>query len=242
MPTIRGIAHRGDPKHFPENTLSAFQSALDFGYSMVELDVQLSKDGVPVIMHDYTVDRMTDHRGKVKDFTLAELKKMSVRGVETIPTLEEAMLLMRGKTTVMLEMKQAGTLYPGLEEKVLEVLKKTDTYDQTLVISFDFFSLERLRSMDKDIRIGVTSSNTLPFIFPWLKEHRFETLGVPMKMLTEEYAAMMLDNGIEVCPWPVDTTEEMELIAVRYPYALITTNDLALWADFYNRHPQLKRA
>ena len=241
MPTIRGIAHRGDPKNYPENTLSAFESALQFGYSFVELDVQLSKDGVPVVIHDYTVDRVTDHKGKVKDYTLAELKQMKIGKDETIPTLEEAMLLMRGKTEVMLELKQAGTLYPGMEEKVLEVLKRTDTFEQTLAISFDFFSIQKLRKLDSDIRLGVTSSNTLPPIFPWLKEYRCETLGVPMKMLTEEYANMMLDHGIEVCPWPVDTIEEMELIAKTYPYALITTNDLALWADFYRAHPEIKR-
>ena len=133
-------------KNYPENTLSAFQSALQFGYSFVELDVQLSKDGVPVVIHDYTVDRMTDHKGKVKDYTLAELKQMKIGKDETIPTLEEAMLLMRGKTEVMLELKQAGTLYPGMEEKVLDVLKKTDTYEQTLSISFDFFSIQELES------------------------------------------------------------------------------------------------
>lgn len=121
------------------------------------------------------------------------------------------------------------------------MLKKTDTYEQTLVISFDFFSIQELRQLDPNVRIGVTSSNTLPSIFPWLKEYKCETLGVPMKMLTEQYANMMLEHGIEVCPWPVDTVEEMEIIAQKYPYALITTNDLALWANFYHEHPEIKR-
>jgi len=238
---IRGIAHRGDPKKYPENTLSGFQSALEYGYRFVELDVQLSKDGVPIIMHDYTVDRMTDHKGKVKDFTLAELKRMKIGEQETIPTLEEAMLLMRGKTNVMVELKQAGHLYPGLEEKTLEVLRKTDTFEQALVISFDLFSLQKVRRLDPDVRISPTSSNSLPSIFPWLKEYRCEMIGVPMKMLTPEYADLIREHHLTMGPWPVDSVEEMNVIAQQYPDALITTNDLALWAQFYEEHPEVKR-
>ncbi|MCQ6559176.1 glycerophosphodiester phosphodiesterase [Paenibacillus mendelii] len=238
---IRGIAHRGYPVKYPENTLSSFQAAVDLGYTYVELDVQLSKDGVPVVIHDYTVDRMSDHRGNVKDYTLAELKRMKIRDHETIPTLEETMKLLRGKLNVMVELKQAGDLYPGLEQKALDILKQTDTFEQSIIISFDHFCIQRLRALSPDVRLGITTSNSLPYVFPWMKAYRCELLGVPMKMMTEEYAGMIIEHGIEVGPWPVDSLADMEIIAKKYPTTLITTNELERWAQFYRTHPELKR-
>lgn len=238
---IRGVAHRGYPVKFPENTLSSFQAAVDLGYTYVELDVQLSKDGVPVIMHDYSVDRMTDCQGSVKDYTLAELKRMKIGDNEVIPTLEETMLMLRGKLNVMVELKQAGDLYPGLEQKVLDVLRQTDTFEQSIMISFDHFSIQRLRALSPDIRLGITTSNSLPYVFPWMKEYGCELLGVPMKMMTEEYAGMIIEQGIEASPWPVDSLADMEIIAKKYPTTLITTNELERWAQFYRTHPELKR-
>ena len=240
--SIRGIAHRGYPVKHPENTLSSFQAAVDLGYTYVELDVQLSKDGVPVVMHDYTVDRMSDHRGNVKDYTLAELQQMRIGEQERIPTLEETMKLLRGKLNVMVELKQAGDLYPGLEQKALEILRRTNTFEQAIIISFDHFSIQRLRGLDADIRLGLTSSCSMPYVFPFLKETRCELLGVPMKMLTEQYASMIMEQGVEVGPWPVDTTADMEIIARKYPDTLITTNELERWAAFYESHPEIKRA
>lgn len=238
---IRGIAHRGYPVKYPENTLSSFQAAVDLGYTYVELDVQLSKDGVPVVIHDYMVDRMSDHRGNVKDYTLAELKRMKIGDNETIPTLEETMKLLRGKLNVMVELKQAGHLYPGLEQKTLDILRQTDTFEQSIIISFDHFSIQRLRALSSDIRLGITTSNSLPYVFPWMQEYRCELLGVPMKMMTEEYAGMIIERGIEVGPWPVDSLADMEIIAKKYPTTLITTNELDRWAQFYRSHPELKR-
>ena len=238
---IRGIAHRGYPVKYPENTLSSFQAAVDLGYTYVELDVQLSKDGVPVVIHDYTVDRMSDYRGNVKDYTLDELKRMKIGENETIPTLEETMKLLRGKLNVMVELKQAGELYPGLEQKALDILRQTDTFEQSIVISFDHFSIQRLRALSRDIRLGITTSNSLPYVFPWMKEYRCELLGVPIKMMTEEYAGMIIEQGIEIGPWPVDSLADMEIIAKKYPTTLITTNELERWAQFYRSHPELKR-
>ncbi len=238
---IRGIAHRGYPVKYPENTLSSFQAAVDLGFTYVELDVQLSKDGVPVVIHDYWVDRMSDHKGNVKDYTLTELKRMKIGGHETIPTLGETMMLLRGKLNVMVELKQAGDLYPGLEQKVLDILKKTDTFDQSIIISFDHFCIQRLRALSPDIRLGITTSNSLPYVFPWMKEYGCELLGVPMKMMTEEYASMIIERGIEVGPWPVDSLDDMEIIAQKYPTTLITTNELERWAEFYETHRELKR-
>ncbi|MBZ0251997.1 MAG: hypothetical protein K8I02_01540, partial [Candidatus Methylomirabilis sp.] len=90
------IAHRGASGECPENTLAAFGRALEIGVDMVEFDVHLSRDGVPVVIHDDDVRRTTDGRGLVKDLTLAELRRLDAGGWkdarfagERIPTLEE---------------------------------------------------------------------------------------------------------------------------------------------------------
>jgi len=237
---IKGIAHRGYPVKYPENTLSSFQAACDLDFTYVELDVQLSNDGVPVVIHDFTVKRMTGAQGMVRDYTLDELKRLRVREIETIPTLEETLRLLRGKPIIiMVELKQQGYLYPGLEEKTLELLRRTDTLDQSIIISFDHFSIAKVRRLDRDIRLGLTSSCSMPYVFPFMKELRCDFLGVPMRMMTAEYAEMILSNGILLNPWPVDTLADMEMVAAEYPSSLVTTNELEKWAEFYKSHPEL---
>ena len=230
---IRGIAHRGYPVKYPENTLTSFQAALDLNYSHVELDVHLSKDGVPVVLHDYSVKRMTGQKGMVYDYTLDELKMFQVGEFERIPTLEETLKLLKGDITIVVELKQAGDLYQDLEKKVLEIMRRTNTFEQCMVISFDHFSIARMRRLDSDVRLGITSSNSMPYDFPFMKEIDGELLGVPLHLMTTNYATMIEEHGIEVGPWPVNTETEMKLIIDKYPSTLITTDNLERWIKFY---------
>ncbi|HET8644390.1 MAG TPA: glycerophosphodiester phosphodiesterase family protein, partial [Vicinamibacteria bacterium] len=105
------IAHRGDSAHRPENTLASFASALEVGADLVELDVQLTRDGHPVVIHDPTVDRTTDGQGKVVDFTLPELRRLSAGypgrfgaayAGERVPTLAQVLNFLRGRCKVMI--------------------------------------------------------------------------------------------------------------------------------------------
>ena len=108
------IAHRGDSARRPENTLASFASALEIGAEVVEFDVQLTKDGEVVVIHDPTVDRTTDGTGRVVELTLAELRRLSAgyparfgdqyRG-EKIPTLSEVLGLIRDRAIGMIEIK-----------------------------------------------------------------------------------------------------------------------------------------
>jgi glycerophosphoryl diester phosphodiesterase len=236
---IRGVAHRGYPVKYPENTLTSFQAACDLSFTHLELDVHLSKDGIPVIMHDYAIDRMTDGKGFIRDYTVNELKQYRIGESETIPTLEETLDLLKGKISVLIELKQAGELYPGLEEKVLEIVRRKDMLDQSRIISFDHFSIERTRQLDPDIELGMICSGNMPYVFPYMKEIRCNFLGVQFKFMTPKYAEMMMENDVVSGPWPIETLEDMAIIADKYPTALITTNHLERWADFYKSHPQL---
>lgn len=94
---IRGVAHRGYPVKYPENTLSSFKAAIDLGFTHMELDVHLSKDGIPVVMHNSKIDRMTDGKGEIRDYTFAELQQFTVGQEERIPSLEEVLLFAKNR-------------------------------------------------------------------------------------------------------------------------------------------------
>ena len=129
------VAHRGDWRNAPENSLQAFQNCIDMGLDMIELDLHMSKDSVLFLMHDETVNRTTNGRGKVSDLTAAELKKLRLRaghGVVTsheIPTFEEALNLCKGKILINVD--------KGYEyfKEAYQLMEKTGTTNQVVIKS-----------------------------------------------------------------------------------------------------------
>ncbi|HZY35950.1 MAG TPA: glycerophosphodiester phosphodiesterase family protein [Mucilaginibacter sp.] len=134
-------AHRGDWRNEPENSVRGFLSAVKMDVDIVELDLEKSKDGQIIILHDHTLNRSTTGKGKPGDYTLAELKTFRLRdglGVptinNTIPTLEEAMLVLKGKP-VLVNLDHSFPFY----REAYEVLKKTGTLNQALFKSEEPF-------------------------------------------------------------------------------------------------------
>jgi glycerophosphoryl diester phosphodiesterase len=129
---IMVTAHRGDWRDAPENSLEAYKRAVELGVDVIEIDLNETSDGVVVVMHDGTIDRTTDGKGKPSDYTLAELKKFHLRNGlgrptrNTIPTLEEVMLVAKGKVLVNLDKS-----YPYYNE-AYQILKKTGTLNQAI--------------------------------------------------------------------------------------------------------------
>lgn len=129
------VAHRGDWRNAPENSLQAMSRVIEMGVDIIEIDVQLTRDKQLVLMHDKTIDRTMSGKGLVSDFTLEELRKFTLRtgsGTPTrqlIPTFEEAMLLVKGKVLVNVD---KGFEYFDL---VYDILKKTGTLDQAILKS-----------------------------------------------------------------------------------------------------------
>src|SRR5690606_1123784 len=109
---------------------------IDLGFSHMELDIHMSKDGIPVVMHDHTIDRMTDGKGEIRSFTLEELRQFTIPPNERIPTLEEALQLAKDRIIVSIELKKPN-LYPGIEKTIYEIIKKLNMENQIYVISFD---------------------------------------------------------------------------------------------------------
>lgn len=226
-----GLAHRGYPKKVPENTLPSFQAALDLQFSHLELDVNMTKDGVPVVIHDPTVDRTTNGSGYVKDFTLQELQQLQTAEGEPVPTLEEVLRLAKGRATVDIELKQSGNLYPGMEERVLQCIRDCGMMDQVFVTSFDHYSIIRLRELDPDIDLGYVIYGATPSIFPLAKETRARYVSVKYIYLTDEFVRRCEDNGLQIIAWTVDDEAAMKQLMQVYPNVWICTNELERWKN-----------
>lgn len=127
------VAHRGDWRYAPENSLAAIENAIRMGVDIVELDVQRTKDGQLILMHDYTLDRTTTGKGKISDWTLDSIKTLklkngaAIKTKHTIPTLEEALLATRGR--ILINLDKAYAFF----DEVYVLLEKTGTTRQVIM-------------------------------------------------------------------------------------------------------------
>lgn len=128
------IAHRGASGHAPENTMAAFEKAFEMKADYIEIDVQMTKDGELIAIHDTTVNRTTNGTGSVGDYTLEEIQQLDAGSWfgqefvgERIPTFEEIIDTYRGKIGLLIELK-SPELYPGVEEKVAEALMERNMH------------------------------------------------------------------------------------------------------------------
>lgn len=157
------VAHRGDWRNHPENSIPAFQSCIDMGIDMIEIDIQRTKDGQLILMHDRTVDRCTNGKGKIADMTYDEIQKLRLRPQHSasvtrnhIPTLEEVLVLCKGKILINID---KGYDY---FQQVYELMEKTGTTSQVIIKSSN--SLEKVKNengtvLDKVIYMPIVNLN-----------------------------------------------------------------------------------
>lgn len=139
------FAHRGASHDAPENTLSAFGLALAQQADGIELDVQLSADGYPVVIHDFTVDRISDGCGKVADLSLADLQALHIEGDERVPTLDEVFEAFGPRFIYNVEIKDMSLRNRGLEAAIADRIEGHQLEERVIISSFNPFSLKRFR-------------------------------------------------------------------------------------------------
>ncbi|SDD82321.1 glycerophosphoryl diester phosphodiesterase [Paenibacillus sp. UNCCL117] len=227
---IEGLAHRGYPKKYPENTVTSFQAALDLSYSILELDVNMTKDGIPVVIHDPTLDRTTDGKGPVKDYTWEELQRFDAGSGQRIPLLEEILLLAKGRARVDIELKQSGDLYPGMEQAVVDVIRRCGMEEQVFVTSFDHYAIIRMRELAPELELGLVIYGATPAVFPLMEQLKAKYLSVKYIYLTDDYVRLCEEKGIQLIAWTIDDESAMRQLRERFPQVLICTNELERWA------------
>ena len=209
IPVILG--HRGAPKVAPQNTLVSFRKTLEMGADGVELDVRLSKDRKLVIIHDALVDNVTDGRGYVSNYTLRELKQLDAgrwfskefQG-ERIPTLEEALDILRSFKVINIELKNDLVPYEGIEEIFLSFISNLDIKERIIVSSFDHQLLLRIKTLDNSVKTGVLYScrpenpNLLAI------DVKADNLHPFWASVDENTVRNAHNVGLRIFPWTVD--------------------------------------
>ena len=215
---LRGlISHRGYAVENPENTMSAFRASVEHGYKAIETDINISKDGVPVCMHDITLERTTDGTGELTEYTLEELKELdagSYYGMqfegEEIPTLEEFLLLCKENNTYAeLDLVREPIFYADNLQKVYEVVKKTDMIDKT-IFTISSVQLSDLVSLDTHLNIcyaSLINENEMKEALKYIELCDTMIASIPYGYYTEDFASKLHDNHFMIKVWTVDDVE-----------------------------------
>ena len=212
------IAHRGFSGMYPENTLLAFEKALELGVDAIELDVQLSSDGELVIFHDEVLVRITGEKGLLKSRTLRDLRTLDasgefkgVYGVNRIPTLDEYFELITGKDILTLvELKNSMVCYPGLEEKVAEGVHRFNQQQNVILYSANHPSVMHFGRIAPDVRLLFPFDNWIFDYGAYCRRHGVSLCMPYFRALTPEVMAEFNENGVSVYPWTVDETPDMQ--------------------------------
>lgn len=215
-------AHRGGALLWPENSLLAFRSAAEtLGADFLEFDVHLSRDGEVVVIHDPTLDRTTNGRGAVRDHTLAELRGVHLRDGkgavtdEPVPSLDDVVgLAMRAHRQLLLEIKvdDRERRYPGIEEKVFEVLDRHGAVPATVVMAFERETWKRVRWLRPEARTCALYSrrtigdlgSTLQAEMEQAQRAGVSMLGLHQNLVDADIVALVRKTGMTLGVWTVN--------------------------------------
>lgn len=230
------VAHRGFSSIRPENTHSAFLAAAEAGFDGYEFDLHTTKDGEWVVIHDDTVDKMTDGTGNVEDFTLDEILKLTIdagNGTEhlenlverpCIPTLDEALYYADEYDIFpVIEIKKCDMQYLS---DLKAYLDETGLSEKAVIISFTKEYLEEYRRLDSDAQIYWLSTDFTKEDVDWCIGNNF---GINFhNMLLYKYADAVLyakKQGVKLAAWTVDNTVFKDVM-VLFGVDVITTNKI----------------
>ncbi len=222
--------HRGASGYAPENTLISFKKAEEMGADGIELDVQMSKDGVLVICHDETIDRTSSGTGFIKDMTFRELRSYNYNKTHPeyehadIPTLEEVLAMVKpGRMIINIELKTGIFFYPGIEEKVVELVRKYGMEDRVIYSSFNHYSARHIHDIDPKARTAFLYEDG-PIGMPEYA-HRHGVNAIHPALYNLQYENIMEDAakyGLEVNVWTVNTEEYVRFCMMKGVHAIIT--------------------
>ena len=241
---MRVFAHRGYSGKYPENTMLAFREAEKTGADGIELDVQLSKDGELVIIHDETLDRTTTGKGYVKDYTLSELKSFNASVIkgdtfapEVIPSFEEYCKWVKDTYLITnVELKTSIVYYPEIEEKLTEMIKVFKLEDRVIFSSFNHLSIVRMKQLLPDCPVGaLVEHDDLQFAGYYCRKYGFEYYHPDSSLFTKENADNCHHFGIGINSWTVNDLGTFERL---YEWGVegIFTNYPKILADWTHRY------
>lgn len=223
-------AHRGASAYAPENTIEAFRMAAEMDADGVELDIQLSRDGELVVIHDETLDRVSGMARNVRDLTLSQLKELDVSrpipGFHTvrIPTLSEVLEELRNTSLeINIECKTGICFYPGLEEKAVELIKCMNMTKRILFSSFNHQSVMKIKALCPKVKTGFLIGDVMVDAASYAEKYGVNALHPACyHMQDAELIARCHKKGIAVNLWTVNEREDMRRYCLAGADAIIT--------------------
>jgi len=227
------FAHRGASFEAPDNTLAAFLLAAELGADGIELDVQLSKDGEVVVIHNLALEATTDGQGPVREKTLGELRELDAGSWydptfagQRIPTLQEVIETVGHRLLLNIELKSAGLRDDGLAAQVVRIIEDYHLLDRVVLSSFNPLELRRVKQLNPWIPIGLLYAPDMPIFLrrPWFRYLlQFEALHPHHSLVNERYLRWARGHGYRVHTWTVDDPGKMWQF-MRQGVDLIITN------------------
>ncbi|HDR6314831.1 glycerophosphodiester phosphodiesterase [Bacillus cereus] len=225
---IKNIAHRGASAYAPEHTIAAYKLGQQLKGDYIEIDLQMTKDGYLVAMHDETINRTTNGTGLVKEYTLEEIKQLNAGSFfnekhpslakkefegAKVPTLEEIIEMFGHNANYYIETKSPEE-YPGMEEKLLEIIKKDEISNKVIIQSFSEESLQKIHSLDVNIPLVQLLPYKKAAQLTELEIKKYKTycigLGMNYKYIDSAYVKKIKKHGLEVHPFTVDNETDMK--------------------------------
>ncbi len=210
------VGHRGAPMDAPENTVQSFQRAIDVGVDWIEFDLRETRDGVLAVIHDDTVDRTTNGRGKVRDMTFRELGELDAGIGEKVPSLLQVVDLAKGRVKMDMEIKEAG-----IEEDVIDAINRSGITGQCMVSSFIHDSIKKVKGLSPGIMTAAIMDK-MPGDVEECLDALFDDVGTRVLMISKKIALEPFVGearrlGFEVGIWNADTPGEIERYAAMNP-------------------------
>jgi glycerophosphoryl diester phosphodiesterase len=224
------FGHRGAAGTYPENTMTSFEAAAASGAQGIELDVQLTKDGTIVVIHDETVNRTTNGKGAVNKYTYEELARLDAShkfnlqtGFCAIPTLEQVLQWLSNNNLIInIELKNNKIPYRGLEEEVITLVRKYEMEKRTLLSSFNHYSMEKCHHMAPDIETAILYKQGLHSPWAYAKKVGASSIHPNYKYISEAIIKLSMENGMEVRLYTVNDENKMRELMSLGISAIIT--------------------
>lgn len=220
MKTVLNFAHRGASGYCPENTMAAFRKSIELGANAIETDVQMTKDGQLVLIHDESLLRTTGSTKLVKDVMLEELRQLDAGSWfdpifkhEYVPTLNELYELVKPlDMLVNVELKNSTIPYLGLEEAVVQLTRHYGMSERVIISSFNHYSLVLCKQLAPEIRTGILYMEGL--YEPWAYAARIgaSALHPYHRAVKPEWVAQAAQQGVHYHPFTVNEPEHMRAL------------------------------
>lgn len=223
------FAHRGACNLAPENTLKAFQKAIELKADYIEFDVHQSKDEEIIIIHDSNTFRTTGHFGSVKEMTFEELRQLDCGDGEKIPTLRELVRLAKGKINLNCEVKTRG-----IAEKIIKILNEEESLGTTIISSFKHDVLLKFQKLEPRIKLASLEPTKTGWIRSWVSrrklikgaiENKFYAINPFFKLVNKNLITKAHNNNLKIFPWTVNSDSAIKKM-INLSVDGIITNDV----------------